>query len=68
MSFYVTFKKKTLASGSQEDRMWVTFGLLLGQVGQQVRPTFNPVINGLHIVSDEQLYSIIASYTHLISI
>ena len=45
MSFYITSKKKTLACGSQEGHMWVTSGLLygsLGQVGQQVWPTFNP--------------------------
>ena len=45
MSFYITFKKKTLARGSQVGHMWVTSGLLcgsVGQVGQQVWPTFNP--------------------------
>ena len=34
MSFYITFKKKTLACGSQEGHMWVTSGLLCGSVGQ----------------------------------
>ena len=45
MSFYITFKKKTLACGSQVGHMWVTSGLLcgsVGQVGQQVWSTFNP--------------------------
>ena len=45
LSFYVTFKKKTLTCGSQEGHMWVTSGLLCGSVGQvdqQVWPTFNP--------------------------
>ena len=39
MSFYITFKKKTLACGSQVGHMWVTSRLLcgsVGQVGQQV--------------------------------
>ena len=39
MPFYITFKKKTLACGSQEGLMWVTSGLLsgsMGEVGQQV--------------------------------
>ena len=45
MSFYITFKKKTLACGSQEGHMWITSRFLYGlvhQVGQQVWPTFNP--------------------------
>ena len=29
MSFYITFKKETLACGSQEGHMWVTSGLLV---------------------------------------
>ena len=34
MSFYITFKKRTLACGSQEGHMWVISGLLCGSVGQ----------------------------------
>ena len=52
MSFYTTFKK-TLACGSQEGHMWVTSGLLCGSVGQvdqQVWPTFNPVSNNSFIM------------------
>ena len=47
MSFYITFKKKTLAYGSQEGQMWITPRLLCGsvdQVRQQVWSTFNPGI------------------------
>ena len=36
MSFYITFKKKTLACGSQEGHMWITSGLLCGSVGKWV--------------------------------
>ena len=47
MSCYIraTFKKKTATCGSQVGHMWVISGLLcgsVGQMGQQVRPTFNP--------------------------
>ena len=44
MWYYITFKKKTLTCGSQVSHMWVKSGLLcgsVGQVGQQVWPTFN---------------------------
>ena len=44
MSCYITFKKKTSACGSQVGHMWVTSGLFcesVGQMGQQVQPTFN---------------------------
>ena len=47
MSFYITIKKKTSVYGSQVGHMLVTSRLLygsVGQVGQQVLPTFNPVI------------------------
>ena len=47
MSFYITIEKKTSVYGSQVGHMWVTSGLLygsVGQVGQQVLPTFNHVI------------------------
>ena len=46
-SFYITFKKKTLACESQEGHMWVTSGLLcglVGPVGEQMWPIFNPGI------------------------
>ena len=33
MLFYITFKKKTWASGSQEGHMWVTSRLLSGSTG-----------------------------------
>ena len=36
MSFYITFKKRTLACGSQVGNLWVTSGLLCGSVGQWV--------------------------------
>ena len=40
-----TFKKKTSTCGSQVGHMWITSGLFcgsVGQMGEQVRPTFNP--------------------------
>ena len=45
MSCYITFKKKTSTCGSQVGHMWVTSRLFcgsVGQIGQQVWPTFNP--------------------------
>ena len=58
MSCYITFKKKTSTCGLQVGHMWVTSGLFCGsvdQMGQQVRPTFNP--------TREQIVNIaIASY------
>ena len=48
MSCYSTFKKKSSTCGSQVDHMWVTSGLfrgLVGQIGHQVWPTFNPALN-----------------------
>ena len=45
IAIYITFKKKTSTYGSQVGHMWVTSGLFcgsVGQMGQQVRPTFNP--------------------------
>ena len=47
MSFYIA--NVSLACGSQEGHMWVTSGLLcgsVGQVGQQVKPTFNSALKG----------------------
>ena len=41
-----SFKKKTSICGSQVGHMWVRPGLFcesVGQMGQQVQPTFNPV-------------------------
>ena len=43
-----TFKKKTSTCGSQVSHMWVTSGLFYGsggQMGQQMRPTFNPDVH-----------------------
>ena len=40
MSFYITFKKKTWACGSHPD-------CSVGQVGQQVWPTFNPGLSAI---------------------
>ena len=43
-----TYKKKTSTCGSQVGHMWVTSGLFcgsVGQMGQQVWPTFNPCIS-----------------------
>ena len=34
MLFYITFKMKTLACGSQVGHLWITSGLLYGSVGQ----------------------------------
>ena len=48
MSCYITFKMKTSTCGSQVDHMWVTSGLFCGsvsQMGQQMRYTFNPVVD-----------------------
>ena len=48
MQSYITFKMKASTCGSQVDHMWVTSGLFCGSVGQmdqQVRPTFNPDYN-----------------------
>ena len=46
-SYCITFKKKTSTCESQVGHMWVTSGLFcgswsVGQMGQQVRPTFIP--------------------------
>ena len=46
-TFHVMLKKKTSTCGSQVGHMWVTSGLFCahgsrGQMGQQVRPPFNP--------------------------
>ena len=37
-----TFKKKTSTCGSQVDHMWAHPDYSVGQMGQQVQPTFNP--------------------------
>ena len=42
MSFYITFKKKTLACGSQVGHMWVTSGLLSGSSGSTGVTHFQP--------------------------
>ena len=51
MSGYITFKNKTSTCGSQVGHMRVTSKLFcgsVGQMGQQVRPTFNPAENILN--------------------
>ena len=60
MSFYTTFKKKTLACRSQEGHMWVTSRLLCGSVGQQVWPTFNPAVYSYLLIAFQ--YNRIHSY------
>ena len=53
MSFYITFKKKTLACGSQVGHMWVTSGLLSGSSGSTGVTHFQPC--KMHIASYRQL-------------
>ena len=48
MLHWLLLKKKISICGSQVGHMWVTSGLLcgsVGQMGQQVWPTFNPVVD-----------------------
>ena len=45
MSFYITFKKKTLACGSQEGHVWITSRLLSGSSGSTSVTHFQPWCN-----------------------
>ena len=68
MSCYITFKK-TLTYGSQVFHMWVTSGLfcgLEGEMGQQVRPTFNPDIYATMMQIMLTIFSKTALYLQLL--
>ena len=62
MSCCITFNS---TCGSQVGHMWVTSGLfsgLVGQIGQQVQPTFNLVAHALTLVAAVLIYAMTVIY------
>ena len=64
MSFYITFKKKTLACGSQKGHMWVTSGLLYGSVGE-VAQHFQPCFKVLDSYLRDDIIVVCMSHVDL---